>query len=461
METGCSPSIKSCDPDMPNATSSSLPSAFIQPEYGRACFADLPLLTHSLLAGIPEQIQHLDPSLTFREQYDFVILLFLDSFGWRYFEKFRAHPFLQRFASGNLGSTQSPSSHSQSGNPTHQVAKWTSQFPSTTAAHVTAIHTGLPVGQSGLYEWIYYEPDVDAIIAPLLFSHAGTKDRDSLFDAGVKPTDIYPSKMTHYERLQQSNISSTILQHTEYTPSTYSDVVFRGAEVIPYRTLPEALSTLRLHLAQASPPHYYFLYFDKIDSIGHDYGPNSVQVEAEIEAALTSLERTFVEKIEAVTPKGRKGHRGLMIVTADHGMAEVDPETVTYLNTEPQLASIQPTFRKDGSGQPIVPAGSPRDMFLYIEDASLESVYQQLSGELEPIAAVAKTADLVARGYFGPEPMSPQFLARLGNLVILPYLHQSVWWYEPGKFVMDKLGHHGGLTPEEAHIPLLTVELEL
>jgi predicted AlkP superfamily pyrophosphatase or phosphodiesterase len=69
-----------------------------------------------------------------------VVLFFIDAFGWRFFEKFQDAPFLKRMA--KQGS----------------IEKITSQFPSTTAAHVTTIHTGLPVGESGVYEWFYYEP---------------------------------------------------------------------------------------------------------------------------------------------------------------------------------------------------------------------------------------------------------------------------------------------------------------
>jgi hypothetical protein len=50
-------------------------------------------------------------------------------------------------------------------------------------------------------------------------------------------------------------------------------------------------------------------------------------------------------------------------------------------------------------------------------------------------------------------------LTRVGNVVILPYQYETVWWYEGGKFEMHFQGHHGGLTPEEMEIPLLLLAL--
>jgi predicted AlkP superfamily pyrophosphatase or phosphodiesterase len=73
-------------------------------------------------------------------------------------------------------------------------------------------------------------------------------------------------------------VAATIFQHREYTPSTYSNAVFKGAKAIGYRTLPEGLVNLADKLSEAKPPAYFFFYFDRIDAICHEYGPESPQI---------------------------------------------------------------------------------------------------------------------------------------------------------------------------------------
>jgi predicted AlkP superfamily pyrophosphatase or phosphodiesterase len=237
----------------------------------------------------------------------------------------------------------------------------------------------------------------------------------------------------------------------EYTPSTYSNVVMAGAELRSFRTLSEALVNLGILLDDLRQPAYVHLYFDRIDTIGHEYGPTAPQTEAEIETLLLMMEYYF-ERVF----RGNK--RILFLMTADHGQVEVDPRTAIYLNVHSDFTGIQRFLKTNVKGQLLVPAGSPRDMFLYIKDDLLEEAQSFLASHLEGKADVVRTESLIEAGYFGPE-VSSRLLERVGNLVILPYRNESVWWYEKGKFEQRFYGHHGGLTPQEMETVLYSYEI--
>jgi predicted AlkP superfamily pyrophosphatase or phosphodiesterase len=390
---------------------------FIKPRYDQGGFA-----------GIPERIKRAFAS----GNYDAVVLFLVDGFGWRFFERFQEAPFLQRMAKHG------------------RIEKLISQFPSTTAAHLTTIHTGWTVGQSGVHEWIYYEPQVDALIAPLLFSYAGMWERDLLKAAGVQPSFLYPRGL-FYPELKTMGVKPFVFGVREYTPSTYSSVVMEGAELRSFKTFSEALVNVGLLLEEQTQPAYVYLYFDKIDTLAHDYGPTAPQTEAEIETFLLMMDYYF-ERIF----KGKK--RILFLMTADHGQMEVDPRTTIFLNIHSEFTGIERFLKTNLKGQRLVPAGSPRDMFLYIKADLLEEAQSFLAPRLEGVADVVKTETLIDNGYFGPE-VSSRFRERVGNLVILPSPYESVWWYEKGKFEQRFYGHHGGLTPQEMETVLYSYEL--
>jgi hypothetical protein len=65
-------------------------------------------------------------------------------------------------------------------------------------------------------------------------------------------------------------------------------------------------------------------------------------------------------------------------------------------------------------------------------------------------AEVHATEDLIAEGLFTAPP-GPRLRERLGDVCVLPAPGATVWWRERGRFNMRFRGHHGGLTPEEAH----------
>lgn len=408
---------------------------FKRPLYDSYCFARLPGTIAHLLTGEETSIGQL-PGNVFGDlprRYRQVILLFVDAFGWRFFEHYAdKYPALCAALQEGV------------------VSKLTSQFPSTTAAHVSCIHMGLDVGRSGIYEWNYYEPLVDDMITPLLFSYAGDKARDTLKSAG-HPASAYFPRQTFYRALAQRGIASYVFQNAQFTPSTYSDVAFKGATVFPFRKVGEALNKIAQLALSRSAPTYFFLYYETIDAACHLRGPRSAEFEQEVDLFFKALES------QLLAPLRGKAKETLVLLTADHGQIEVDPRATFYLNK--RLPGIERYLLTNRQGKLLVPAGSARDLFLYVKETMLDEALALLQKHLEGQARVYRTSELAEQGLFGAQPLSNDLLARLGNVVILPYRHETVWWYEQNRFEMHFLGHHGGLLPEEMEIPLLALPL--
>lgn len=407
----------------------------VAPQYNGRNFADLPATIQYWLTGQGSPAFSPDVLGEYAKQYDVVCSFFIDSLGWELFQMYAPeNAFFQELM--------------QKG----RVTKITSQFPSTTAAHVTCIHTGLPVRQSGVYEWQYYEPQLDAVITPLLFSYAGTMERDTLDPAKVDAKSLYP-KQTLYETLAAQNVSSFVFGSRQFTPSTYSNVVMRGAKMRPFITLTESFLDVANHVRRATAPTYLFFYNGDVDTMCHTHGPYSMETRAEIEMYAHAVEKWFLPFVK------NSGKRVLFVMFADHGHMSVTRENTRYLNTDPALSKIVPMLRTDAQGRVLVPGGSPRDAFLYVRDEYLDDAFLLLTNELEGYADVVKTSDLLNAGYFGKLPVCADLLGRLGNLTILAHPNNCVWWYEKGKFEQRYLGHHGGLSATEMETPLALMEL--
>ena len=189
--------------------------ATVRPLADGYSFAALPATVERLLlgsdGGLPPAALGDAPNRVER-----VVLVLLDAFGWRFFERYaERHPLLRRMLADGT------------------VAKLTTQFPSTTAAHVTTLHTGRPVIDHGVYEWNIYEPSIDALITPLMFSFAGDGERDTLRQAGADPRTLYPTA-TLYRRLATGGVRCLAFHPASFAPSTYDGVLLDGAVLHPY-----------------------------------------------------------------------------------------------------------------------------------------------------------------------------------------------------------------------------------
>jgi hypothetical protein len=383
----------------------------VVPRYDGGGFAALPATVARLL-GVGEGGVELD-GVPARAQR--VVLVLLDAFGWCFFMRHGDHPLLRRLDT---------------------VTRLTTQFPSTTTAHVTTLHSGVPVGEHGLYEWNVYDAVLDAIVTPLLFSYAGDGARDTLLRAGVDPTTVLPSDPTLYERLGAAGIACHAFQPAAFAPSTYDGVLTRGALMHPMAELRPGLAEVAATLRAADGPAYAYVYWDEVDVVGHLRGPSSPDFAAASLRCLDALDAGL-----RALPDGT-----VVLLAADHGQLDVDPATTIYVNEEwPELPSL---LARSTSGRVLAPAGSARDLFLHCREETVEEVLGGLARLVGERATVHRMADLVDAGFLGT--VGPRLRVRLPDVCVLPAPGETVWWRERHRFDMRFRGHHGGLSEDEA-----------
>jgi hypothetical protein len=344
-----------------------------------------------------------------------VVLIYFDAFGWRFLERHADHPLL-------AGA---------------EVERWSSRFPSTTTVHSTTIHSGLPLGEHGLYEWNVLEPRLNRLVTPLWFSFAGDERPGTLFDAGLTAHDLFPEQ-TLYRRLLP--VPSHVAMPTGIARSETSKLLLQPATVHPFDGNAEGLARLCGALA-AEERAYGTIYFGEADALMHMVGPDAPEVAALIEEHLSAL-------AAAPWPDGT-----LVLLTADHGMEGISPERSTYVNVVwPELAQH---LAVGADGKPLAPAGSCRDLFLHVLPERLDEVEARLVGLLDGVAEVRKVEALLAEGLFGPN-VTDALTSRLANLVVLPTAGEAAYWLEPGRFEQRFHGQHGGLSDHEMQIPLVS-----
>jgi Type I phosphodiesterase / nucleotide pyrophosphatase len=383
----------------------------VVPRYDGGGFAALPATVERLLGvgkggveldGVPARAQR-------------VVLVLLDAFGWSFFTRHGDHPLLRRLDA---------------------VTQLTTQFPSTTTAHVTTLHTGAPVGEHGLYEWHVYDAGLDTIVTPLLFSYAGDGVRDTLLRAGVDPAAVLPTEPTLYERLGAAGVACHAFQPAAFTPSSYDSVLTRGAHVHPVAELRPGLAELASTLHACDGRAYAYVYWDEVDTVGHLRGPSSSDFALAVQRCLDALDNGL-----RALPEGT-----VVLLAADHGQVGVDPAKTIYVNERwPELLGL---LARGSRGRVLAPAGSARDLFLHCREDTVEEVVGGLARLVGERATVHRMRDLVDAGFLGP--VGERLRARMPDVCVLPAPGETVWWRERHRFDMRFRGHHGGLSEEEA-----------
>lgn len=169
-----------------------------------------------------------------------------------------------------------------------------------------------------------------------------------------------------------------------------------------------------LELPDEKRPHFITLYFSDVDSAGHYFGPRSQEVKDAVAKVDQALGDLFNYLNASTLPVN-------VIILSDHGMEELDPNKVEYVDDYTDLSQA----RLEGDGPQIL---------IYTKDVSQTGkIYKDLNKEAKHFR-VYKREDMPGSFHYSKTP-------RIGDLILVAQAPYSIGTHD-SHFKIEK-GNHG------------------
>jgi hypothetical protein len=354
------------------------------------------------VAGFTNELE-LDPAQS-------VCLLLVDGLGWRALREYSADaPFLTSLAAGS--------------------APITCGFPSTTAASVATIGTGVSAGLHGIVGFSFAIPD-GVLINALSWHTHGASERVDLRNSFV-PEDIQP-RSTALERAAAAGVRVALAVPQVHRGSGLTRAALRGGDVHGVHALGD-LAGNALAALSGSERTLCYAYHGDLDLLGHVYGVGSLP---------WRLQLGHVDRLAATIADGLPPGTQLVII-ADHGMVTVPETSRLDFDTEPAL---QAGVRLLG--------GEPRARYVYTEPDATDDVlaaWRELIGDR---AWIRTRDEAIAAGWFGPV-VDDRIRDRIGDIIVAACTDLAIVRSQVTPKLSRLIGHHGSLTADEQLVPLL------
>ncbi len=306
----------------------------------------------------------------------------------------------------------------------------TAGFPSTTAASLASLGTGLPAGEHGLVGYLLAVPDHDRLMNPLKWRLMGEGPKVDLLKELV-PEQFQPTA-TAFERAVADGVVVTQVAPMYQAGSGLTRAALRGGDFRPSFSSGDLVDGV-IEALQAGDRSLVYAYHGDLDLTGHVRGPGSESWALELQQIDLTI-RLIAERLPAGSA---------LVVTADHGMVHVTDPVDFDRRTELQ-AGVR------GLG------GEPRARHVYTDAGAAADVAAAWRDALGSDFTVLTRAEVVEAGWFGPT-VSAHVQPRIGDVVVVANGDRAITRSAAEPLQSRLVGHHGSLTPAEMLVPLYTI----
>lgn len=338
-----------------------------------------------------------------------VCVVLADGLGRSLLKQKASHtPFLRSILSGGQGS----------------VPNWIdSAFPSTTAASLASLGTGLPAGQHGMVGYDVLDPSQDKVVNLL-----------GNWDAHVDPA-LWQPHATVFERIG-AEVDVVTVSLPQFGNSPMTQAALRGSRFVGGTSLHARTAAAAEAMSGGGRSLMYF-YVNELDKAGHRYGCQSDRWEHQLE----ELDST-VKRLSATLPPGTT-----IVLTGDHGMLDVpESQRIDYSADASLVAGVRHT------------AGEPRMVHLYLEpglpDTQRESLISAWRARFGERIWAFTREQAIGAGLFGD--VQPAVAPRIGDVMIAA--RDTLALYDTRRVrpaSLEVIGQHGSLTKAEREVPFL------
>jgi hypothetical protein len=300
-----------------------------------------------------------------------------------------------------------------------------SVFPTTTAAALASLATGVRPGAHGLVGYSVVDRANDRVINQL-----------SGWDENLDP-DSWQREETVFERASAAGLSAISVGPARYADSGFTRAVLRGSQYRAAGSIADRFAVAGRWLREPGPPGLLYLYIPELDSTAHKFGWES----SEWMTRLEDVDGELHAFLKHLRPSDG------VLLTADHGVVDVPVRSQILIDTAPELLR----------GVRFV-AGEPRCLQLTfsdeLDDAARESLAQSWRDAESERSWVATRDEAIAAGWFGA--VADEVKPRIGDLLVAA--RKNIAYYDArsaSTTSMAMIGQHGSWSPAELQVPLL------
>jgi len=310
------------------------------------------------------------------------------------------------------------------------IGKITSTFPTSTSAAMTGLMTGLSPQEHGMTGWYMFSKELGCQIIPLPYV-----PRFGGFDFG-KILKI--NKMFRIPSfVDKLKIRTYMLLNEKIISSRFTKAVSGKAKRIGYKNMGDFFSKIKNITKSGNQRKFIFSYYNEFDGLCHDFGSESKKTLGHFNKLAKKLD-DFLKSLKDT----------IVIITADHGIKELDKSKSINLKYHPKL--------KEALVMPLT--GEGRFAYCYVKVGKEKEFETYVRSKLNRYCDLFRSEDLLKRGYFGKFEVHKDFLDRIGDYTIIMKENYSI-----GdsllfrKKISFNIGDHGGLSKEELYVPVIVI----